>query len=145
VLASDTVVDPSNIGEWRALSIGPTGDVYVTGLSRPVTTGTFPPSDMITARYGSAAVRQWLTTYAGAGNWNDAGTAIVAMSDGAIVAGTVHDTAAPSSAVIKYSAAPLAAAEAREVPVIALPLALVLSALVGIAGIGAVGGRGRRQ
>jgi hypothetical protein len=124
-----------------ALSIGPTGDIHVTGLSRPVTTGTFPPSDMITARYDSGAVRQWFTTYAGAGNWNDVGSAIVATADGAIVGGTVHDTAAPSSAVSKYGAAPLAAAEPHDVPVIALPLALALSALVGMAGIRAVGAR----
>ena len=96
-------------GEWNALSIGPAGDVYVTGLSRPPPNPTFQPSDMTTARYDNAGVRQWLTTYVGAGNWNDVGSAIVATSDGAVVGGTVHDTAATSVAVIKYGATVLVA------------------------------------
>jgi hypothetical protein len=142
-VASDSVVDPARIGQWNALSIGPTGDVYVTGLSRPLPTMTFPPSDMMTARYDNAAVRQWTTTYVGAGNWNDVGTVVFAASDGAIVGGRVHDTIAPSLAVIKYGATALAVAAPSEVPLIAAPLVLILSMLVGIAGANAVGTRRR--
>jgi hypothetical protein len=67
-----------------------------------------PTERMITARYTSDGVRQWLATYSGAGNWNDVGDAIVATADGAVVGGTVHDTASASLAVIKYGATALA-------------------------------------
>jgi hypothetical protein len=115
LIATALVDDPARTSEWRAVSAGPNGDVYTTGISRPLSVTMIMPSDMITARHSSNGVQQWLALINGKADLNDEGVSVVATADGAIVAGNVTDVGTylgPDSytvLVVKYGAATLIA------------------------------------
>ncbi len=53
------------------------GNIFITGST--ILSGGF--SDIITAKFNSAGVRQWIASYTGAGNNNDDGTSVT-VGDG---------------------------------------------------------------
>jgi uncharacterized delta-60 repeat protein len=61
-----------NADEAKALLVDGAGNVYVTGKSY----GTTSNYDIVTVKYNSNGVQQWVTTYNGVGNGEDRGNAI---------------------------------------------------------------------
>ncbi len=65
---------PANgIDEAATLSVDNTGNVFVTGTSAGITSGT----DYATIKYNSSGVQQWVSRYNGLGNGNDVSTSLV--------------------------------------------------------------------
>lgn len=85
-----------------SLALGPGGDVYVTGYS---INNTY--TDVLTIKYNSLGVQQWVQRYNGTGNHIDEGTAITTDASGNIyVAGfSAGVGTAEDFLIIKYNSA----------------------------------------
>lgn len=79
-----------------------TGDIYVAGNTGTASHGF----DVISLKYNSSGVQQWMNTYNGAGNFNDIGHGILATSNGVYVTGRAAPTSTADTSdliTIKYS------------------------------------------
>jgi uncharacterized delta-60 repeat protein len=87
-----------------AMAINAAGDVYVTGES-DVDPSSANNKDIVTIKYNSSGVQQWIMSYAGSGNLNDKPYALDLSPTGeVVVVGKVAINALDDDAVImKYS------------------------------------------
>lgn len=95
---------PENLSDQAtALAVDASGNVYVTGSSESATT----MNDIVTIKYNSAGVQQWLQKYNGADNLADAGNAIAVDGSGNVyVTGfTTSLASSPDYLTIKYNSA----------------------------------------
>ncbi len=84
ILWEATFNGPINGGDYsNALAIDPSGNVFVTGRVDYGTTG----SDIVTIKYNSTGVQQWMARYIGASNGLDEGRSIHLVSDGSVIVG----------------------------------------------------------
>lgn len=93
---------PINGGDYsNALAIDPSGNIFVTGRVDFGTTG----SDIITIKYNSAGVQQWVARFTGPSNGLDEGRSIRLVSDGSVIVGgkTTGITSALDFVTIKYN------------------------------------------
>ena len=84
-----------------AVSCGPSNSVYVAGYSRSTVTGY----DIVTAKYDSAGVRQWIARYDGPSGGDDVSSALTVDPAGnAYVAGYSYDSSGTESeyVTLKY-------------------------------------------
>lgn len=94
---------PVNGGDYsNALTIDATGNIYVTGRADYGTAG----ADIVTIKYNSSGVQQWMARYNGPGNWFDEGKSIHLMNDGSVIVGgkTTGTTSSQDFVTIKYNA-----------------------------------------
>ncbi len=92
---------PINGGDYsNALTIDATGNVYVTGR---VDYGT--SSDMVTIKYNSQGVQQWLARYMGASNLSDEGKTIKVDGSGNVYVGgrTTSSVTGIDCITVKYN------------------------------------------
>ncbi len=93
---------PINGGDYsNALAIDPSGNVFVTGRVDYGTTG----SDVVTIKYNSSGVQQWMARYNGASNGLDEGRSIHLVSDGSVIVGgkTTGTVSGLDFVTIKYN------------------------------------------
>lgn len=95
----------SNSDDIKAMVVDSSGNVYVTGNSTPAPLGY--GTDIVTIKYNSAGVQQWLATYNGTLNNNDfAGAIAIDASGNAYVTGqTNNGTNDYDIVTIKYNSA----------------------------------------
>lgn len=88
--------------ELNALAIDGFGNVYVTGKS--TVSGIY--HDMLTIKYNNGGMQQWLQTYNGSGNADDAANTIAVDSSGNIyAAGFSNESGIYNATIIKYNTA----------------------------------------
>lgn len=94
---------PVNGGDYsNALAIDASGNIYVTGRVDYGTAG----ADIVTIKYNSSGVQQWMARYSGAGNGFDEGKTIHLLNDGGVIVGgkTTGVTSGLDFVTIKYNA-----------------------------------------
>lgn len=83
----------------RAITVDSLGNVYVTGYSW----GDSSYSDILTLKYSSIGILQWIRRLNGTGNWYDEGRCIVTDRTGIYVTGTSYDGNTPNMRSIRYT------------------------------------------
>jgi uncharacterized delta-60 repeat protein len=95
---------PINGGDYsNALTIDASGNVYITGRADYGTTW----SDIVTIKYNSQGVQQWMARFSGAANYLDEGTIIVTDNSGNVYVGGKSTLSGTDldMVVLKYSPA----------------------------------------
>jgi len=102
VLWEATFNGPVNGGDYsNALTIDAAGNIFITGRVDYGATG----SDIVTIKYNTAGVQQWMARYTGPGLGMDEGKSIHIATDGSIIVGgkTTGTTSALDFITIKYN------------------------------------------
>jgi uncharacterized delta-60 repeat protein len=88
--------------EAQSLKVDASGNVYITGRSEGIGTG----SDYATIKYNAAGVQQWVSRYNGPGNGFDVAQSLVINEDGNIfITGRSGTGTSADYATIKYNSA----------------------------------------
>jgi len=94
-----------NYNDPRSIAVDPDGNVYVTGITRDVSSR----SEYATVKYNSSGIEQWDARYNGPGNFDDEATSIAYFDgvDNVYVTGTSSSvTSNHDFTTIKYSQTP---------------------------------------
>jgi uncharacterized delta-60 repeat protein len=90
-----------NVSVAKAMDIDNNGNLYVTGQSKEVNNY----SNIVTVKYNSSGILQWMRNYAGLNNWYESGECIKSDNSGNIYVGGYIYQSDFDYALIKYNSA----------------------------------------